>query len=229
MKEKLINIYITKYINGALDFQGIKLIPEIVSVNNYSEQKNTSEIYWTIDNPNDLSWVGGTIKNFIVNSIYDFYTLSGIAGSWYDTYREIENKYANLSGFDSSDSYISKKLNSEIKKSIMKRSDISFDDWSFDYKILNYHIGFYHDDAVTIEADVKIFNSINPQTNEKIERDEIIEIFDKMDRNSYLLEFSDLILSPIVNLVWNDERLCDIDSMFIDANPTFFDEYGNRI
>ena len=111
----------------------------------------------------------------------------------------------------------------------MKRSDISFDDWSFDYKILNYHIGFYHDDAVTIEADVKIFNSINPQTNEKIERDEIIEIFDKMDRNSYLLEFSDLILSPIVNLVWNDERLCDIDSMFIDANPTFFDEYGNRI
>ena len=229
MKEKLINIYITKYINGALDFHGIKLIPEIVRVNNYSEQKNTSEIYWTIDNPNDLSWVGGTIKNFIVNSIYDFYTLSGIAGSWYDTYREIENKYANLSGFDSSDSYISKKLNSEIKKSIMKRSDISFDDWSFDYKILNYHIGFYHDDAVTIEADVKIFNSINPQTNEKIERDEIIEIFDKMDRNSYLLEFSDLILSPIVNLVWNDERLCDIDSMFIDANPTFFDEYGNRI
>lgn len=111
----------------------------------------------------------------------------------------------------------------------MKPFDFSFDDWSCDYKILNYHIGFYHDESVTIEADVKFFNSINPQTNEKIEREEVRKIFDKMDQNSYLPEFYDNLLSEIVQLIANDERLFDKDTMFIDANPTFFDEYGNKI
>jgi len=230
MTEKLIKLYISKYINGLLDFNGIKLIPDMSDTNDYLDVKKTPKLYWTIENPNDISYSERAVKLFISDSIYDFYKISGInTKDWYDTYREIENNYLRF--YDIEPVYISKKLKMEIKQIMRKTHDFELPKfkWVSDYEIIDYYIWSDGYDEITIDVSARLFNSINTDTGEKITTEKINGIFDKMYNNDIFIEFCDNLASPISNFIWNIDTICEKDTMYLNSSLTFFDEEGNRL
>ena len=61
--KKLIDIFLTNFIEGSLNFYGILLIPK-KTIHNH--------LIWSIDNPKDLPWSNSAIKLFITNKIHQF-------------------------------------------------------------------------------------------------------------------------------------------------------------
>lgn len=230
MSEKLINLYISKYIKGSLNFNGIKLIPEIVNNGDYLDNKKLPKIYWLIENPNDLSYSQVAIQNFIVDSIYDFYKVSGqLIGEWLTTVRFITNNYVKFYNIESV--YISKKLESKIDKTIAGIH--SFTElntgWKSEYEILVYDISSHGSDEIRIESRVELRNTFSTRTNEKLTPDVIRDKFDKMENNDDFIGFVDRLLNPIADIIWNTITITDRDSMYISTNCEFLDEEGEVI
>ena len=93
--KKLIDIFLTNFIEGSLNFYGILLIPK-KTIHNH--------LIWSIDNPKDLPWSNSAIKLFITNKIHQFNKLvSGEFVSLSKTINEFDNLIAyNTGGWVSS-------------------------------------------------------------------------------------------------------------------------------
>ena len=71
MSDKLLELYVNKFLKGKLDFYGITLFPKLV------EKDGKTIVTWEMENPIDLPFYFIPIIVKLKDSFYSFYQLLG--------------------------------------------------------------------------------------------------------------------------------------------------------
>ena len=230
--KKLIDIFLTNFIEGSLNFYGILLIPKKTIENH---------IIWSIDNPKDLPWSNSAIKLFITTKIHQFNKLVSGELVWLSktvneldnlTILEVENK-----------SYFSEDFIKQVYKETEKSTNFkyTFPTDTFDFKgMFNNITGdiiFYSDNVKftniiiknrfdrEITVDYRIYlsepkllttkNELIKQFNNDLEFDDFLRELSNSDDEYFNTNFSYDYSSPINDLIINTPTIFNSDYMFI--------------
>lgn len=108
--EKILRLYIDKFINGSIEFEGLTLVPEL---NEYGV------IEWSVNNPNNLSYTFNTVQQQIEDSLLDFEKLMGYGGRPYIESRQSIRSYNSFDFDENITEELYKKLYNESLKTII--------------------------------------------------------------------------------------------------------------
>ena len=232
--KKLIDIFLTNFIEGSLNFYGILLIPK-KTIHNH--------LIWSIDNPKDLPWSNSAIKLFITNKIQQFNKLvSGefVSLSKYPTINEFNNltilEVENKSYF--SENFI-KQVYKETKKSTNFTYTFPTDMFDFKgmFKNISGDITLYSDNVtftnITIKnrfmreitVDYRIYlsepkllttkNELIKQFDNYLEFDNFLRELSNSNDEYFSGSFSYDYSSPINDLIINTPTIFNSDDMYI--------------
>jgi len=230
--KKLIDIFLTNFIEGSLNFYGILLIPKKTIENH---------LIWSIDNPKDLPWSNSAIKLFITNKIHQFNKLvSGELVSLSKTINELDTltilEVENKSYF--SENFI-KQVYKETKKSINFNYTFPTDMFDFKgmFKNITGDIKLYSDNVtftnisiknrffreITVEfriylSEPKLLttkNELIKQFDNYLEFDDFLRELSNSDDEYFNTNFSYDYSSPINDLIINTPTIFNSNDMYI--------------
>lgn len=197
LNNKMLKIYIDKYIDGELDVDGIKLIPSL------NETKNIIE--WSLKNPKKLSYSYWSLKNFIIDSLFEYYKLLGINPDQptYISKGEIMNYIqADFGDYYNPEDII--KLNSIMSKadSVLTCCDEDIES-ECEVTILDLKTNF---EELKIYLRIDILNFKN-QEEIITDTNEMVRLLEKCYDVIMLDECVDYLLEPIADVVWQNNRI----------------------
>jgi len=230
--KKLIDIFLTNFIEGSLNFYGILLIPKKTIENH---------LIWSIDNPKDLPWSNSAIKLFITNKIHQFNKLvSGELVSLSKTINELDTltilEVENKSYF--SENFI-KQVYKETKKSTNFNYTFPTDMFDFKgmFKNITGDIKLYSDNVtftnisiknrffreITVEyriylSEPKLLttkNELIKQFDNYLEFDDFLRELSNSDDEYFSINFSYDYSSPINDLIINTPTIFNSNDMYI--------------
>ena len=217
LNNKMLKIYIDKYIDGELDVDGIKLIPSL------NESKNIIE--WSLKNPKKLSYSYWSLKNFIIDSLFEYYKLLGINPDQptYISKGEIMDYIkADFGDYYNPEDII--KLNSIMSKadSVLTCCDEDIES-KCKVTILDLKTNF---EELKIYLKIDILNFKN-QEEIITDTNEMVRLLEKCYDVMTLDECVDYLLEPIADVVWwNNKRINYNHEMSTNVIYSFY--YKNK-
>jgi hypothetical protein len=221
LNNKILKIYIDKYINGELDFYGIKLIPTIT---------DNKGMVWNVENPKNLSFTNYAASNFIYDSLLEYHALLGDSNL---SYIELVRKISSYCYFNFGDE-ITNEFFEELNKEASKIKNIEF-------PAINKSPGFYSDCKVKVidlfsegndlvlSLDVFLKNATDNLTDEIIDDEEkISNILSKLIDDGYIFDLEDDFFHNILNLISGDKRVFDMETSYTRIRPIYFFK-GSRL
>lgn len=216
---KLLKLYVDRYLKGKIDFDGLYIIPHL---------NEDNKISWTIENPNDLSYSLYPIKVKIRETFNDFLRMIGVPFSEKTTeHMEIRQLYGSLVKLHNIENiYLSKKDGEKLKREIFKERKIKFSDYDTVYELtcqgFEYEVMAYHEE-IRLEAYVKILELKNLKTDEILDRKDTEKLLEEIYESGDIRELSDNVLAIPSNILYNNERIFDQGEGYLITDCTFFD------
>lgn len=215
---KLLQLYVDRYLKGKIDFDGLYIIPNL---------KEDNKISWTLENPNDLSYSLYPIKVKIRETFKDFLRMIGVPFSLQTTeHMEIRQLYGSLVYKNIENIYLSKKDGEKLKREIFKERKIKFNDYDTVYELtcqgFEYEVMAYHEE-IRLEAHVKIHELKNLKTDEILDRKDTEKFLEEIYESGDIRELSDNVLAIPSNILYNNERIYDQGEGYLITDCTFFD------
>jgi len=230
--KKLIDIFLTNFIEGSLNFYGILLIPKKTIENH---------LIWSIDNPKDLPWSNSAIKLFIINKIHQFNKLvSGELVSLSKTINELDTLTILEVG---EKSYFSENFIKQVYKETEKSTNFKYKfptdmfDFKGMFKNITGDIILYSDNvkftnimiknrfAREITVDYRIYlsepkllttkNELIKQFDNYLEFDDFLRELSNSDDEYFSTNFSYDYSSPINDLIINTPTIFNSNDMYI--------------
>ncbi len=218
---KMLKIYIDKYIDGELDFYGIKLIPTIT---------DNQGMVWNVENPKNLSFTNYAATMFIYDSLLEYHALLGDANL---NYTESIRKISSYCYFNFGDE-ITDVFFEKLDKEASKIKNIEFpginksQGFYSDCKVKVVNL-FSDDNELELSLDVFLKNATDNLTGEIIDDEEkISDIIGKLIDDGYIFDLEDYFSQNILNLISGDKRVFDMDTSYTRISPIYFFN-GNRL
>jgi hypothetical protein len=227
MNPKILKIYIDKFINGSIEFEGLTIVPKL---------KDNGKIVWNVLNPKNLSYTYNVIYNQILDSLTDFEKLLGYTDrSWYDTIQSIKSYCVfEFEDYIKDDFY--KKIYEKISDKVI---DVHLPDfkkndgfYSENCKVELIHFSF---DSEIIDMGFRIYlnkDVLNSRTNDRIPDDEVVDYVSESLQNDFNAngEFIDYLyrsLQDVTDIITNDKRIYDFYTTSINMSSQVYYE-GER-
>ena len=221
MNKKILRLYVDKYINGELDFYGIKLIPTIT---------DNQGMVWNVENPKNLSFTDHAASNFIYDSLLEYHALLGESNL---SYNELVRKISSYCYFNFGDE-ITGEFFEKLYREASKIKNIEF-------PAINKSPGFYSDCKVKVvnlfsdgnelelSLDVFLKNATDNLTGEIIDDEEkISDIISKLIDDGHIFDLENDFSENILSLIRSDKRVFDMDTSYTRISPIYFFK-GSRL
>jgi hypothetical protein len=225
MTENLFFKYFLKFIGIKFNYEGISVIHE--------KTDDKLNMFWYIDNPNDLSYNEEVLKGVIENRFSRWIEMSGSLGREYNS----KNYYAKVSNLTNSKKfYLNSTDQSELNKITDKIYKLKYKDFYSDIRIKN--LKFTTDvDIIEIETGIILLNpslivkSGNKIWLKKLSGDELVEKIDELNNDEHFFQEELQDLFPDVStFVKSKPLLFDDDYMFYHfISSGYYDSFLNVI
>jgi hypothetical protein len=220
--ENLLKLYL-KFLGGTLDFYGIKLIPSL------SDDSRT--INWRLENPNDISFNRNVIKHFIYDSYQHFISITvGYSDKSWAGFIRYFAPHLKLS--DIPEYYLSQETKESLEVASKNIKEITYNISSkkltFDINIFKYWISFRYEEEILIESKIDVLG-VRDESGKKYANEFISFFISELERSANIVEFVDVVLGELADVIWNSPTLCDKDTNFINTNAGFYDLDGKAL
>lgn len=222
ISNKLLELYVKKYLKGELNFNGIILTPKI------NDENNPIRITWKIENPNDVSYTYLAIRNHIEDSLTNFFELTSTSNirlrSNIGRYIHFENLPDNI--------HLSKSLRKKIEQNLKEIKKTKFDNIELTHRGLktenNYYITSYHEE-ISVELSLTILKAVNLKTGKELTLEEIEEWYTNLYNSDSTMDFNDYISDSIFYDLYATPTIYDRDESYIVTQTSLYDIYGDLI
>lgn len=218
-----LNKFFEKYLIG--EFHGNEIEYEGLFLK-FNYNKNTGEMEWSIDNPNDVSYLRGGIFGFIDDWVSYFLNVTGSS----DFYRQMSRKqrYVNMIP---KGAYINAVDREQFLKLAQKPKKYHFYDVKARLNV--FDIDFEDDGAgqgLGINIHMKLTDPIDPNTGEKLTYNEVGERLLGLNQDDDFLEYIDRIFNDLANeIYYNHPTIFDPNNMYINIYPYFYTDDGKQM
>lgn len=214
MSDKLLELYVNKFLKGKLDFYGITLFPKLV------EKDGETIVTWEMENPIDLPFYFIPIIERLKDSFDGFYQLLGQKKS--KTNEEFINVFKKkIRHFNFPQKYIPKRVNNELDSHVGEKIQSSYSGVEFEFKIRGYDL-FMSDDMVEVYIDVDIIKARETFSGHELSYDNIYKFLDKLARRGDILELNDIVSQPFDDDLLKYPTLIDRYEMYLSNQVTYF-------
>jgi hypothetical protein len=216
-----LNKFFEKYLIG--EFHGNEIEYEGLFLK-FNYNKNTGDMDWSIDNPNDVSYLRGGISGFIDDWVSYFLSVTGSS----DFYREMSRKqrYVNMIP---KGAYINAVDRKQFFNLAQKPKKYHYD--NIRARLNVFDIDFEDDGAgqgLGINIHMKLIDPIDPKTGEKLTYNEVGERLLGLNQDDDFLEYIDGLFNDLASEIYdNRPTIFDPNNMYINIYPYFYTEKGN--
>lgn len=218
-----LNKFFEKYLIG--EFHGNEIEYEGLFLK-FNYNKNTGEMEWSIDNPNDVSYLRGGIFGFIDDWVSYFLNVTGSS----DFYRQMSRKQSYVNMIRKG-AYINAVDREQFLKLAQKPKKYHFYDVKARLNV--FDIDFEDDGAgqgLGINIHMKLTDPIDPNTGEKLTYNEVGERLLGLNQDDDFLEYIDKIFNDLANeIYYNHPTIFDPNNMYINIYPYFYTDDGKQM
>ena len=226
MNEKLIKLYVEKFIKGEIDFEGIKLKISLSHPDDRWNYLMTLEL----ENPLNKPYTMSAIEGAYIRSFNDFVKILG----------DRPGKHKPLSYcyfLNVEDIHIPKEFDDKIKSAgqTIKTYNIkgrNIGNFTMDLKFIRYEIDV-NDNAIDCDVKFIVERLFDNEIKREIDTVYLSKIFGKIFDKVY--EFSNIpdlnydLCSPISSVIYNESTFIDQNDGFMRFNCDFYTKAGTRI
>jgi hypothetical protein len=218
-----LNKFFEKYLRD--EFHGNEIEYEGLFLE-FNYNKNTGEMDWSIDNPNDVSYLRGGISGFIDDWVRYFLSAAGSS----DFYREMSRKqrYVNMIP---KGAYINVVNRKQFFNLAQKPKKYHYDDIRARLNV--FDIDFEDDGAgqgLGINIHMKLTDPIDPKTGEKLTYNELKERLFGLNEDDDFIEYIDGLFNDLASEIYdNRPTIFDRNNMYINIYPYFYTSEGKQI
>ena len=218
-----LNKFFEKYLRD--EFHGNEIEYEGLFLE-FNYNKNTGEMEWSIDNPNDVSYLRGGIFGFIDDWVSYFLNAAGSS----DYHMEMSRKqsFVNMipKGAYINDNDSRKFLDLAQNPKIYQYYDVLA-------KLNVFDIDFEDDGAgqgLGINIHMKLINPIDSRTRNKLTYNELKERLADLNVDDDFLEYIDGLFNDLASEIYdNRPTIFDRNNMYINIYPYFYTSEGKQI
>lgn len=223
MDNKLVEIYVKKFIKGQIDFDGIILTPRI-DKENFKEYR----IFWSMSNPNDVSYTEFAIRGRIEQTLEEYFELIGdpFAANIHNRRRIVRERYINFED-NIEDIYLSPKLQRNIEDKLVDEVVIKFGNLQFKVKGFDYYVSAYHEE-ISFETSMMVYDVVDTKTNKVLDEKEIADSFNKIYENADEQYLYDTVNGHISDLLFRLPTIYDNEESYLRDVASFYDENKDR-
>lgn len=218
MDNRLVEIYIKKFIKGQIDFDGIILTPRI-DKENFKEYR----IFWSFSNPNDVSYSEFAIIGRIEQTLEEYFELIGDPfAAIYNRRRIVRERYINFED-NLENIYLSPKLQRNIEDKLVDEVFIKLRHIQFKVKGFDYYASAYHEE-ISFETSMMVYDVVDTKTNKVLDEKEIVDFFNNIYEDGDEQDLYDTVNSHISDLLFRLPTIYDKEESYLRDTVTFYDE-----
>jgi hypothetical protein len=218
-----LNKFFEKYLRD--EFHGNEIEYEGLFLE-FNYNKNTGEMDWSIDNPNDVSYLRGGISGFIDDWVRYFLSAAGSS----DFYREMSRKQLFVNMIRKG-VYINAVDRKQFFNLVQKPKKYHYD--NIRARLNVFDIDFEDDGAgqgLGINIHMKLTDPIDPKTGEKLTYNEVGERLRGLNEDDDFLEYIDGLFNDLASEIYdNRPTIFDRNSMYINIYPHFYTDEGKQM
>lgn len=229
MSDKLIELYVKKFLNGKLEFGGITLIPNLV------KRDDGLVVEWDMENRNDIPYSMVPIEEEVKESFIKFSNLVGLfdftKSHYYTEFREVRDKFEKLfkkkiKNFKFKQDYFSPRLKNELDSQVNKLKRASYLNIEFVYKIIIYQLRMFHDEF-EVFCEIDIIEARRSSSGEEISWKDLHSFLDELARKGDFYELNDVMTDSLDRLVLKYPTFINRLEMYLTNRVTYL--YEDRV
>ena len=191
----------------------------------FNYNKNTGDMEWSIDNPNDVSYLRGGISGFIDNLVDDFANITSR-----EYYKQINRKQLFVNMIPKG-AYINAVDREQFLK--LAQNPKIYQYYDVLARINVFDIDFEDDGAgqgLGINIHMKLINPIDSRTRNKLTYNEVGERLRGLNEDDDFLEYIDGLFNDLANeIYYNHPTIFDPNNMYINIYPYFYTDDGKQM
>jgi len=191
----------------------------------FNYNKNTGEMEWSIDNPNDVSYLRNVISSFIDEWVSYFLNAAGSS----DYHGEMRRKQSLVNmirkGTYINDNDFRKFLDLAQNPKIYQYYDVLA-------KLNVFDIDFENDggQGLGINIHMKLINPIDSRTRNKLTYNEVGKRLAGLNNDDDFLEYIDGLFNDLASEIYNNRpTIFDRNNMYISIFPYFYTDEGKQM
>jgi hypothetical protein len=205
-----------KPMQNVIEFGGLEL--------KFNYNKDTTDMEWSIDNPNDVSYLRSGISGFIDELVDDFANITSR-----EYYKQINRKQLFVNMIRKG-VYINAVDREQFLKLAQKPKKYHYDNVRARLNV--FDIDFEDDGGrgLGINIHMKLTDPIDPKTGEKLTYNEVGERLRGLNEDDDFLEYIDALFNDLASEIYdNRPTIFDPNSMYISIYPYFYTDEGKQM
>ena len=220
--ENKVNKFFEKYLKSefggnVIEFGGLEL--------KFNYNKDTTDMEWSVSNPNDVSYLRGVVSGFIDNLVDDFANITSR-----EYYKQINRKqsYVNIIR---KGAYINAVDRKQFFNLAQKPKKYHYD--NIRARLNVFDVDFEDDGAgqgLGINIHMKLIDPIDPKTGEKLTYNEVGERLIGLNEDDDFIEDIDALFNDLASEIYdNRPTIFDPNNMYISIYPYFYTDEGKQM
>jgi hypothetical protein len=206
-----------KPMQNVIKFGGLEL--------KFNYNKDTTDMEWSVSNPNDVSYLRGGVSGFIDNLVDDFANITS-----HEYYKQINRKQSYVNMIRKG-AYINAVDRKQFFNLAQKPKKYQYGDVKARLNV--FDIDFEDDgtgQGLGINIHMKLIDPIDPKTGEKLTYNEVGERLLDLNVDDDFLEYIDGLFNDLASEIYdNRPTIFDPYNMYINIYPYFYTDEGKQM